>query len=287
MKFVLFALGALALVSLASSVDVDSDYTIVPSGRLVHKSCIHAIPNAATVFANADRSNTILTEEGVNITFPRCKFPSKTTRRLAAATFAGMYYQNPNQGISSLYGEWAVPPNPTGADSQTLFFWNGVEDSSYNAVLQPVLQFGRSYAGGGYDWELASWYVDDSGTALFSTLLKVVAGDTILGNNVVQADGTWVITGTSKTTGKSTQLKHKPVAGSLWDVPMQILETYNIVTCDADYPSTGSLVFNNIKVAAKGKAITPAWHQLVQNANCQESAAAASPTQTSVTWQTS
>jgi len=285
MKLVLLALGALALITLAST--INEDYVLVPSGRMVHKSCVHAIPDGATVVANLDRSHSIMADHGMNITFPRCKFPAKSTRRMAAATFAGMYYQNPSVGISTLYGEWVVPPNPTGLDGQTLFYWNGVEDSSYDAVLQPVLQFGRSYAGGGNDWEVACWYVDNSGTALFSTLLKVTAGDTILGNNVVQADGTWAITGTSKTLGKSTSLKHKPTSGSLWDVPMQILETYNIVNCVPDYPSGGTMTFNNIKVTAKGKQITPKWQQLVQNANCGESAAAASATQTSVSWETS
>lgn len=66
-------------------------------------------------------------------------------------------YQNPKK-VSLLYGEWAVPPAPPANDGQILYFWNGVEPDDNSAVLQPVLQWGSTPAGGGAYWAVASWY---------------------------------------------------------------------------------------------------------------------------------
>lgn len=52
-------------------------------------------------------------------------------------------------------------------------------------IIQPVLQFGVSGAGGGEFWSISSWYVPEGGwfdSAIYSEPLTVEPGDTIFGN---------------------------------------------------------------------------------------------------------
>lgn len=61
--------------------------------------------------------------------------------------------------ISSFATTWKVPAAPTTNHQQTIFLFNSIEPASGNAILQPVLQYGPSAAGGGSYWAVASWYV--------------------------------------------------------------------------------------------------------------------------------
>ncbi len=52
--------------------------------------------------------------------------------------------------ISSLNTTWVVPQSPVAVnDNQTVFIWDGVQDDAGDDVIQPVLQWGPSAAGGG------------------------------------------------------------------------------------------------------------------------------------------
>ena len=60
--------------------------------------------------------------------------------------------------VTSLNSTWLVPSAPTNPNGgQVLFWWNGMEPQDTSAVLQPVLQWGPSAAGGGNYWAIASW----------------------------------------------------------------------------------------------------------------------------------
>ncbi|KAF8318706.1 hypothetical protein DL93DRAFT_2075591 [Clavulina sp. PMI_390] len=54
---------------------------------------------------------------------------------------------------------WTVPNLPFRPnDGQVLFLFNSIEPNTYDAILQPVLQYGVSAAGGGAYWAVANWY---------------------------------------------------------------------------------------------------------------------------------
>lgn len=76
------------------------------------------------------------------------------------------YWNSPSSTpISYFNTNWTVPPAPATVSGQVLFLFNGLQNSSY--ILQPVLQWGVSAAGGGDYWAIANWYVDgQSGNAL-------------------------------------------------------------------------------------------------------------------------
>lgn len=74
--------------------------------------------------------------------------------------YAG-WTNNAPQPLSSFEARWSVPPAPATASGQTIFLFNGIQNSTM--IYQPVLQWGQSAAGGGNNWTVASWYVDGKG----------------------------------------------------------------------------------------------------------------------------
>jgi len=82
--------------------------------------------------------------------------------------------------ISYFETTWAVPPEPLSKETQTIFLFNGIQSSSM--ILQPVLQWGPSAAGGGPHWSIASWYADSqSGHSIYSSLVDVEVGMQLTG----------------------------------------------------------------------------------------------------------
>lgn len=78
---------------------------------------------------------------------------------------------------------WVVPPAPATSSGQTIYLFNGIQQTpSGPYILQPVLQWGASPAGGDSNWYITNWYVNgQAGIALHGTLVKVNIGDTIQG----------------------------------------------------------------------------------------------------------
>jgi hypothetical protein len=58
---------------------------------------------------------------------------------------------------------WIVPPVPASSDGQTVYLFNGMQPDNAAHILQPVLQWGSSAAGGGNYWSIANWYADGQG----------------------------------------------------------------------------------------------------------------------------
>ena len=71
---------------------------------------------------------------------------------------------NTGSPISLFSTNWVVPPDPSTQSGQTIFLFNGIQNSSN--IYQPVLQWGGLLLGGNY-WTVASWYVDGQGGPAF------------------------------------------------------------------------------------------------------------------------
>lgn len=84
--------------------------------------------------------------------------------------------------ISSFRTTWTVPPIPeTGHGAQLLYLFNALQPTSgVSRILQPVLQYGVSAAGGGDYWSVASWWVND-GEASFTPAIEVTPGQSLEG----------------------------------------------------------------------------------------------------------
>jgi len=131
--------------------------------------------------------------------------------------------------VSNFTTNWVVPPAPATDNGQTIFLFNGIQNSTN--IYQPVLQWGPSAAGGGSRWNVASWYVDGAtGMTFHTNLVGVNVGD--------------VLTGVMTLTGQSaagfsydcffrgianTSLPVQNIQELTWLI--ETLECYNITRC--------------------------------------------------------
>jgi hypothetical protein len=83
--------------------------------------------------------------------------------------------------IAELTTQLVVPPTPPTVGDQTIFLFSGLQDVARKDLLQPVLQWGKSRAGGGQYWALGSWFIDVNGHASYSKLTAVETGDILTG----------------------------------------------------------------------------------------------------------
>jgi hypothetical protein len=151
----LFAGGVLLSLSLPfatqSAVAQDATQVLTPLGYR-DKANVHKVPRDYDLIRMPDehiRMQNRIT--GHYIDFPKPVAtnqikPSFTDK--GWVTFASWLNQ---WGLPITYfgTDWIVPPPPATYDGQTIFQFNGIQPLDSTAILQPVLQYGPSAAGGG------------------------------------------------------------------------------------------------------------------------------------------
>jgi hypothetical protein len=85
------------------------------------------------------------------------------------------------QPIRSIVTSWTVPAPPNSQSGQLIYLFNGLQDPAGAEILQPVLQWGTSGAGGGDFWSVASWHVDSKHQAFCTPSVRVNPGDQVTG----------------------------------------------------------------------------------------------------------
>jgi len=243
---------------------------LVPGGGAHDASCVHRVPSGSVITRHADQSHTVQMPNGKLKHYPACKTVPHPIRHGSAWKAYTQILSNTTP-VNFFTGLWTVPSVPSDISQQTLFFWNGVEDIGNTEVIQPVLQFGTSAAGGGSYWAIASWYVGPS--VFFSDVVQVSTGDVINGTMVDNVStGTWAVNAVDLKTNKNSTLfyKHpKPTEQYAYCV----LEAYNINDC-TEYPvKQTSVVFSKLAVSTQKGPITPVWQALQQQPiTCNEHA---------------
>jgi hypothetical protein len=239
--------------------EVPTDYVVAPGGRLFHKDCVHTLPDGAT----ADEDDNVIVNGKVVAHYNKCahkvfRFGPKRDGQPPApggwvASTEATSSETTFTYMSS--GEWQVPANPVGNHGQLLYFFpsfqtSGASGSANLVIVQPVLQWGVSPAGGGRYWAMASWVVNAAGSAWHSTLKRVNAGEWIIGEMTLLAKTAsaqrWQIywlnesTGISQTFSKSFSV-NKPFNRA----EGAVLEAYSVSNC-SDFPSgsTGNTYFS-------------------------------------------
>lgn len=163
--------------------------------------------------------------------------------------------------ISSFTTTWTVPRAPRTDSGQTLFLFNGIEPGDFSHILQPVLQWGPSGAGGGSYWSVASWYVG-GGNAFHTNLVRVAEGDVLIGvMSLIGQRGAAFdyasefsgIAGTTLNVTNNPELR--------W--ASETLEAYNVSAC-SDYPATDATPMTRINI--RTGASTPHLRWSVHNA---------------------
>jgi hypothetical protein len=289
--------SSLTLPTYADASD-SPDWAVTPDG-LMYKSCVHQVPDGAMIDTTTD---TVTLDDVVIAKYEPCPYKETIQNHDSAQTLAqkldndanalipladgwwlSSFYSSPNQ-ITYVSANWTVPPAPvqTGA---TVFLFPSAEPYAENAIVQPVLQWGVSQAGGGNYWGIADWYVDSSGNAYISSLQKTTSGHQLLGT-ISRSSGsssTWNMQISDKTGGISTTLNFNTGMTSWNTAEGGVLEAYNISSC-RQLPATTSLAFTNVTVK-EGGTVAPYWSSRVDYSTCADSVTATGPT-TALHWNT-
>jgi len=162
------------------------------------------------------------------------------------------YYNYFSAPLTFMYAEWRVPSSPPTTGS-TVFWFPGLQSNSH--IIQPVLQWGPSSAGGGNYWILANWWAGCQGCTFYvSNYIQVYPGDLIYGFMSLSGT-TWTIGSFDVTTNSGPNVLHVQDSDTYWDSVIT-LEGYSINTCDQ---FSGGVSFETIDLDAGLTVLTPSW----------------------------
>jgi hypothetical protein len=254
---------ALLIALVASSTNIIQDPLVLTPAGYRHQSCVHGVESGASI---VQTNEGLTVNEGARTyTIPKCQNPPHDDVGALPSGWAVYEMYQTTQGVSSYNGTWVTPGSPKAPQSQTLFTFTGLQNAFLArgepedsiSIIQPVLQWGLSAAGGGQYWSIASWYVGNQGTVVYSTLKQISNGAQIVGTMLMNANNTWTITAAAGAT--QTTINVSPGAAELY--VFVTLEVYSVTKC-GDYP-TGSIPYTNLAVDVGGSSTSPSWSPTV------------------------
>lgn len=230
---------------------------IAPSGTFAPAECTHEVENGASVFSQVDGSVKVIALSGKVTIFPKCAVQPIQVTLPNHVSSNNAYHVFPENGwlmnawlsninFQLLRSVWNVPNPPPVSSGQLLYIFNGIE--SNQDIVQPVLQWGASPAGGGPYWALTSWWVNAKLQFIHSPLLRVNPGDRIVGISIQTTPGSWTITAIDLNTNQQSTLTVNNVSPLTYAA--LALEGYNISRC-GNYPN-GPVTFTQSQVANAG-----------------------------------
>ena len=161
--------------------------------------------------------------------------------------------------ISYFKTKWKVPPAPATQNNQLIYLFSGIQQTASGPyILQPVLQWGSSPAGGGNYWAIANWYVNGSaGIALHGSLVQVNEGDELEGIMTLTGQSGTLFNYNSSFKGQlSADLQVTNVDELKW--ANETLECYGL-TAFSDYPNTPLTAFTDIEIKTGSTEATINW----------------------------
>lgn len=270
MRRIAIVVAVMGLAGCQTVKQMPADYVITPHG-LMHRSCVRQVQPGERVHALGH----ILRADGTREELRRCEHPRLDSRTFSpvpsgsSAINGWVEYAmaQTTTPLGYLTTTWPVPAAPS-AGGAVIFFFPGAEPSDGSTVLQPVLQYGVSSAGGGNYWAAASWYCCPSGWSHYSPLINVSTGDTIAGTMSSTCSGgtcDWTITTTDQTTGQTSTLPAAGVTTPFIYNYGAVLEAHLLTNCN-QYPATGTTTFSNLVLKDQnGNPIAPNWQGSVMN----------------------
>ena len=258
--------------------DVPSDYVITPFGYF-HPTCVRHVLEGETVLADG---RIQYADGSVEASAPVCDYPRYSPQ---GAPVTGVepttngWVEWASAMTTSSYKKmivtWPVPPDPASYTGQTVFLFPGFEDyKDVVSILQPVLQYGPSAAGGGEYWSVAAWNCCPGGTADHSTLIGANKGTigTIWSNCPpgVNHCATWNVEAEETGSGQTTTLTATPSEGQEFNWAFgAALEAYGVQYCN-QYPDNMKDPFTVELYNNEGVLIEhPGWTGQVANVTPQ------------------
>jgi hypothetical protein len=225
---------------------------VTPGGTRL-KTHVHHVPPGHCLRLSKDRVAIVRSFDQQEVrSVPRLKrrqeSKSRRSDRLPGTgpgwVTSGRWRNGTPNPLSLLATTWEVPPPPRKDDGQTVYLFNGWQNDDH--ILQPVLQWGQSEAGGGSSWSVASWFVDSSKHAFYTHPIAVNPGDVLR--------GVMTLTG-QDADGFSYRCEFIGIPGTILDIDgastlfecVVTLEAYGIKSC-SDYPATDRTRFHSVSI---------------------------------------
>ena len=185
------------------------------------------------------------------------------------------WWDSVNKSLTYFSTEWTVPPAPSTSSGQTIFLFNGIQNTGTNyGILQPVLQWGVSAAGGGSYWSVASWYVTSGGQAFHTNLVKVNAGTKLQGiMTETGASGSHYIYSSTFHGIANTTLPVNNIALLHW--ANETLECYGLTKC-SDFPAATDTAMEEIEIKIAKTHPTLKWAPVNAATSCGQHTTVAS-----------
>jgi len=250
----------------------DDGYMPVPGGLMLHKSCVHEVPDNFVVDVSTPRAP--------------CRFPARQNN---AQIYAMDTHFSQTTGMSSFNASFNVPGLPPQRGSgQINYFWPGFKSTQPEMglpVLQPVLQYGTDSKGGGQYWCLRSWFVyGNIGEAFVSPLVRINPNDKISSYmDYLSSNQTWVIYGKNLASGQDTTLRitRAQVHNNDFKVAMLVLETIMPANqCGLLPGAPTNVVFTGVSVDKKSAP----WVKRVQMRDCNQDVTVATSGDVTMSW---
>jgi hypothetical protein len=235
-----------------SSESIREQNLVLTPGGYRSRSLVHQIEGGTFLKMGKTKIKATNAFTGISTDLRAFRAKDETTLFFAGGwvTYASWYVENGNL-LQRFEATWIVPPEPNDRNNQTIFLFNGVQNSGViYKILQPVLQWGVAYdqQGGPY-WSIASWYVSSSDTAEHTPLIRVNPGDRLKGiitfTGMKGSDFTYTCEFENY---PDTLLSIQDDRELLWCC--LAMEAYNANSC-AEYPATDRTPFTNIQIQTR------------------------------------
>jgi len=239
------------------SASMPANLVLTPGG-FRHPSLVHRVDPGHAVHLSEGRARLKSLASGALVELPVHRVQPGDVPGFGSGWIVDAFWTNDTGNpVTSFRTTWRVPPAPATSNGQTIFLFNGIDPADPSqAILQPVLQWGSSYAGGGAYWSVASWYVLGNGQAFFTPLVPVNEGDVLVGVMTLTAQANGLFSYTSEFEGiAGTNLPVQNVQQLVWC--NETLEAYGITRC-SDYPNVDLTAMESIELRTGNT--TPAVH---------------------------
>jgi len=251
MRHVLLLIAFFGPVALATSATSQpSDEMVLTPGGYRARALIHHIERGQVVREQLGQYEILDVSRRVVKIIPKMPGKSRSVHADGWVTYSS-WSKTTTAPISSFRSTWQVPEVPSSHSGQILYYFNGLEPDGKDAILQPVLQWGSTPAGGGDYWGVASWYVTSDGQAMHTDVVPINSGVSLVGvMNLISSDRSFSYT--SEFLGVAgTLLSVENVAELTW--ASETLETYQTSSC-SDYSSSAT-AFTSIAIEAGPSSI--------------------------------
>lgn len=169
--------------------------------------------------------------------------------------------------ITSFRATWPVPYPPKTQKWQILYLFNGIETyPAKNGILQPVLQWGSTAAGGGEFWSVASWYVWSWTQWYCTNAIPVNVDDALIGAMTLEGQTGSTFSYNCEFQGIEGTDLHVQNIDELRDCRIA-LEAYYIQQC-SDYPDQDITPFRGIDIETRGGQPPVTWGPVNRVTDC-------------------